>query len=70
MIRDTEPDSYDSRLFSENNELIEKLNKKKIQHGIGPRLIGNVQYQGHSLWKRIVMEVAKIDTYLRQEVFN
>ena len=42
-----------------------KIWRKKIQHGIGPRLIMSVQYQGHFLWKRIVMEVAKIDIWDR-----
>ena len=32
-----------------------------MQYGAGPRLIVNAQCQGHSLWKRIVIEVAKID---------
>ena len=47
------------------NELIENL-KKEIQHGIGLRFIMNVQWQGHFLWKKIVMEIAKIDIWNRK----
>ena len=47
------------------NELIENL-----QHGIGPRLIVSVQCQWHSLWKRIVMEFAKIDIWDRKRLIK
>ena len=33
------------------NELIENLKEKYPTYGIGPRLIMNVQYQGHFLWE-------------------
>ena len=43
-----------------------KIWRKKMQYGAGPRLIVNAQCQGHSLWKRIVIEVANIDTWDRK----
>ena len=43
-----------------------KIWKKRIQHGIGLRLIMNVQWQGHFLWKKIMMEIAKIDIWNRK----
>ena len=43
-----------------------KIWRKKIQPGIRPRLVVNAQCQGHSLWKRIVIEVAKIDIWDRK----
>ena len=43
-----------------------KIWKKEIQHGIRLRLAMKVQWQGHSLWKKIVMEIAKIDIWNRK----
>ena len=42
------------------NVLIKNL-KKKIQIGVRPLLIVNVQLQGRFLWKKIAMEIALID---------
>ena len=39
------------------NVLIKNL-KEKIQYGVGPLMIVNVQFQGHFLWKKIAMETA------------
>ena len=39
------------------NVLIKNL-KEKIQYGVGPLLIVNVQFQGHFSWKKIAMETA------------
>ena len=47
-----------------------KIWRKKIQYGVGPRLIVNVQCQGHFLWKKIVMEIAKIDIWNRKCLIN
>ena len=40
------------------NILIKNLKEKKIQYGVGLLLTGNVQLQGHFLWKKIAMETA------------
>ena len=67
MIRDTELDSYDSRLFSENNELIENQEKNPTWN----RSLFNWE---RSVSRTLFMEENSdggcSNRYLRQEVFN
>ena len=51
----------DNPLHTDAFNVLIKNRKDNIQFGVRPLLIVNVQLQGHFLWKKIVMEIAKID---------
>jgi len=51
------------------NVLVQNL-KEKIQYGAGPRLVVNVQLEGHYLCKKIAMEIAQIDICIRKRLIK
>jgi hypothetical protein len=54
MVKGREDNPLRTNAF---NVLIKNL-KEKIQFGVRPLLIVNVQLQGRFLWKKIAMEIA------------